>query len=267
MNTVEFPLLNLKLELSEVAIKIFGLGIKWYAIMIVFCIIMALIWCKFRSEKYNIDFDEILSLFIILIPTVIICARLYYVLCNLNYYLSNPIQIINIRGGGLAIYGGIIGGIIACYIFCKKKNINILNLLDCIAPILALSQGIGRWGNFINVEAYGTETNLPWKMGIIEDGVEKFVHPTFLYESLGTIIIFVILAVLQDKRKFEGQIAYMYLALYSLLRFFIEGIRADSLMAFNIRISQILSLIIFVLSIGIIVQNIIREKQTSKKDE
>lgn len=102
-------------------------------------------------------------------------------------------------------------------------------------------------------------------MGIIEDGVKKFVHPTFLYESLGTIIIFVILAVLQDKRKFEGQIAYMYLALYSLLRFFIEGIRADSLMAFNIRISQILSLIIFVLSIGIIVQNIIREKQTSKK--
>ena len=267
MNTVEFPLLNLKLELSEVAIKIFGLGIKWYAIIIVFCIIMALIWCKFRSEKYNIDFDEILSLFIILIPTVIICARLYYVLCNLNYYLSNPIQIINIRGGGLAIYGGIIGGIIACCIFCKKKNINILNLLDCIAPILALSQGIGRWGNFINVEAYGTETNLPWKMGIIEDGVEKFVHPTFLYESLGTIIIFVILAVLQDKRKFEGQIAYMYLALYSLLRFFIEGIRADSLMAFNIRISQILSLIIFVLYIGIIVQNIIREKQTSKKVE
>ncbi len=97
--------------------KIFGLGIKWYAIIIVFCIIMALVWCKFRSEKYNIDFDEILSLFIILIPTVIICARLYYVLCNLNYYLSNTIQIINIRGGGLAIYGGIIGGIIACYIF------------------------------------------------------------------------------------------------------------------------------------------------------
>ena len=172
MNTVEFPLLNLKLELSEVAIKIFGLGIKWYAIIIVFCIIMALVWCKFRSEKYNIDFDEILSLFIILIPTVIICARLYYVLCNLNYYLSNPIQIINIRCGVLAIYGGIIGGIIACYIFCKKKNINILNLLDCIAPILALSQGIGRWGNFINVEAYGTETNLPWKIGIIEDGVK-----------------------------------------------------------------------------------------------
>ena len=104
-------------------------------------------------------------------------------------------------------------------------------------------------------------------MGIYEAGKYIEVHPTFLYESLGTIIIFVILAVLQDKRKFEGQIAYMYLALYSLLRFFIEGIRADSLMAFNIRISQILSLIIFVLSIGIIVQNIIREKQTSKKDE
>ena len=178
MNIVKFPLLNLELEISEVAINIFGLGIKWYAIIIVFCIILALIWCKFKSKKYDIDFDEILNLFIILIPTVIICARLYYVIFNLDYYLKYPIEILNIRAGGLAIYGGIIGGIIASYIYCRIRKINVLNLLDCIAPILALSQGIGRWGNFINSEAYGTETNLPWKMGIVENGVEKFVHPT-----------------------------------------------------------------------------------------
>ncbi len=267
MNIIKFPLLNLELEMSEVAVTVFGLGIRWYAIIIVFCIILALIWCKFRTKKYNIDFDEILNLFIILIPTVIICARLYYVIFNLDYYLKNPIQILNIRGGGLAIYGGIIGGIIASYIYCQKREINILNLLDCVVPILALSQGIGRWGNFINSEAYGTETNLPWKMGIIEDGVEKFVHPTFLYESIGTIIIFIILAIWQNKSKFEGQIAYMYLAFYSLLRFFIEGLRADSLMLFNFKISQILSLIIFVLSLGIIIESTNKSRKVSKNKE
>ena len=119
----------------------------------------------------------------------------------------------------------------------------------------------------INSEAYGTETNLPWKMGIVENGVEKFVHPTFLYESIGTVIIFIILTILQNKSKFEGQIAYTYLALYSLLRFFIEGLRADSLMLFNFRISQILSLIIFVLSIGIIVESISKSKRMSKNEE
>lgn len=267
MNIVKFPLLNLELEISEVAINIFGLGIKWYAIIIVFCIILALIWCKFKSKKYDIDFDEILNLFIILIPTVIICARLYYVIFNLDYYLKYPIEILNIRAGGLAIYGGIIGGIIASYIYCRIRKINVLNLLDCIAPILALSQGIGRWGNFINSEAYGTETNLPWKMGIVENGVEKFVHPTFLYESIGTVIIFIILTILQNKSKFEGQIAYTYLALYSLFRFFIEGLRADSLMLFNFRISQILSLIIFVLSVGIIIESISKSKRMSKNEE
>ena len=150
---------------------------------------------------------------------------------------------------------------------CRIRKINVLNLLDCIAPILALSQGIGRWGNFINSEAYGTETNLPWKMGIVENGVEKFVHPTFLYESIGTVIIFIILTILQNKSKFEGQIAYTYLALYSLFRFFIEGLRADSLMLFNFRISQILSLIIFVLSVGIIIESISKSKRMSKNEE
>ena len=174
--------------------------------------------------------------------------------------MSNPIQIINIRGGGLAIYGGIIGGIIACYIFCKKKNINILNLLDCIAPILALSQGIGRWGNFINVEAYGTETNLPWKMGIIEDGVKKFVHPTFLYESISTLAIFIILTVVSKNRKFKGQITYLYLIMYSFARAIIEGLRTDSLMLGPIRISQVLSIIIFIMTVIVYIKRVKSDK-------
>jgi len=119
-------------------------------------------------------------------------------------------------------------------------------LLDFIAPSLAIAQSIGRWGNFINVEAYGIETKMPWRMGIFENGVYKEVHPTFLYESLATLIIFIILSKKSKKRRFEGEIFYLYIIMYSFIRFFIEGIRIDSLMLNNIRISQILSMALFV---------------------
>ena len=133
---------------------------------------------------FGIKFEDIIDLLIFLIPISIISARLYYVLFDLNYFIKNPMQIFNIRTGGLAIYGGIIGGIITCIVFCKKRKINILDLLDYLAPALALGQAIGRWGNFANIEAYGVETTLPWRMGIYEANKYVEVHPTFLYESI-----------------------------------------------------------------------------------
>lgn len=139
--------------------------IYWYAVLIVSSIAISLILCKKNSGKFGIKFEDILDLSIILIPISFISARLYYVIFNIKQY-TNIIEIINIKDGGLAIYGGIIGGIITAYIFCKKRKIKLLNLTDFIAPFLALGQSIGRWGNFINVEAYGIQTNLPWKMGI-----------------------------------------------------------------------------------------------------
>lgn len=235
---VIFPGLNLKFNVSRIAITIGKIELYWYAVLITLAFIIALIILKIRDKKLGVNFEEVLNLAIFLIPISIVCARLYYVVFNLNYYLNNIDQIFNIRNGGLAIYGGVIGGIITCYIFCKKRKINILDLLDYIAPVMALGQSIGRWGNFINVEAYGTETTLPWRMGIIEAGKYIEVHPTFLYESVSTFTIFIILSIISKKRKFKGQITYLYLIMYSFARAIIESLRIDSLKIGDIRVSR-----------------------------
>lgn len=246
MNIVEFPLFNLEIKLEKVAFSIFNIDVYWYAILIVLGMVIALLLCKKDSGKYNIKFETILDLSIYVIPISIISARLYYVLFNLDVYMQQPLKIFDFRSGGIAIYGGIIGAIITIIIFCKKRKINFLDILDYVAPFLPLAQSIGRWGNFINVEAYGTETQLPWRMGIFENQIYKEVHPTFLYESVATFIIFLILYKKREKRRFKGEITSLYLIMYSFIRFFIEGLRIDSLMFFNFRISQVLSLSIFV---------------------
>lgn len=138
MNTILFPLLNLKMQISKIAFSIGGIDIYWYAILMVFAFLIAVIIFKIKDGKFEIKFNDLLDLCIFVIPISIISARLYYVLFNINYYLDNPFQIFNLRNGGLAIYGGIIGGAITCYIFCKKRKINLLDLLDYIVPCLAL---------------------------------------------------------------------------------------------------------------------------------
>jgi len=198
-----------------------------------------------------------------MIPIAVICARLYYVLFNLDYYASNPGQIFNYRNGGIAIYGALIGAIITIIVFCKIKKIKILDVLDYLAPIIPLCQAMGRWGNYINIEAYGTETNGPLRMEIIEDGITKYVHPTFLYESIGNLIVFFVLLKISKNRKFSGQIVCLYLTLYAFVRFFVEGLRTDSLMLGPLRVSQVLSLIIFI--VGVIILVIKKKKQISQK--
>ena len=225
MKLVEFPLINLKLQLNRIALKIGNIEIYWYAILITLAFIVALLIYKKNDGKFEIKFADITDLAIFIIPISLISARLYYVVFNLNYYISNPTEIINTRSGGMAIYGGIIGGIITCFIFCKKRKIEILNLTDYLAPGLAIGQAIGRWGNFINVEAYGAKTNLPWRMGIYEAGTYIEVHPTFLYESIATFFIFIILMKISKNRKFKGQITYFYFIFYGFFRMLIEGLR------------------------------------------
>ena len=265
MQIEEIPILNLKLKISKIAFNIFGIDIYWYALIIVVSIVSALFYCKKIKGKYGIKFETILNVCILVIPIGIICARLYYVIFNLKYFIENPMQILDIRDGGLAIYGGIIGGIVTIILYCKKHEINLFDLLDYLAPAVALAQSIGRWGNFVNIEAYGTQTSLPWRMCIIENGIKKCVHPTFLYESLYTFLIFLLLYKLQQKRKFKGEIFYLYLILYAFVRFWIEGIRIDSLMLKNFRISQILSIAIFILFLGIFTYAAIRNHIMSKK--
>ena len=237
MQTITFPLLKLELNIDKTAFVIFGVPVYWYAILIVASIGIALLLSKIQDGKYEIKFEDILDLSIILIPISFICARIYYVIFNINNY-KNIIDIIKIKDGGLAIYGGIIGGVVTSYLFCKKRKINLLDLLDYIVPFLALGQAIGRWGNFINIEAYGTETNLPWKMGIQVGNQIQYVHPTFLYESICNIIIFAVLSKISKKRKYKGQITYYYIVMYTFIRAIIENIRIDSLMLYNFRISR-----------------------------
>lgn len=262
MNKITFPLLNLELNINRIAFTVFGVSIYWYAVIIVASLALAIFLCKRKDGKFNINYNDIIDLSIILIPVAFICARLYYVIFNFRNYTSMA-SILNIKDGGLAIYGGIIGGAIVIYFFCKKRNIKMLDLLDYIVPYLALGQAIGRWGNFINVEAYGTTTNMPWKMGIQTKNGLEYVHPTFLYESICNFIIFIILTKLSKKRKYSGQIVYLYLILYSFIRFFIEGLRTDSLMFGNFRISQIVSIVLFIIFVSMYYKNI--KKLNNKK--
>ena len=181
-------------------------------------------------------------------------ARLYYVLFEWNTYARHPEQIIKIWEGGIAIHGAIIGGIIAAIIFAKIRRVSFWNLADIVAPALALGQTIGRWGNFFNSEAFGTPTNLPWKLYIPFDrrppqylNVEYF-HPTFLYESLWNLIVFGLLMRLfnwdiRRSRLKTGTIFLVYLSVYSIGRFVVEGLRTDSLMFGDLRMAQVVSLL------------------------
>lgn len=148
MNIVKFPLLNLELKFSDVAFTIFGMDIYWYAVMIVIAIVIALLVLKIREKHFNIKFSDIIDLCIYLIPISIISARIYYVIFSLSDYISSPLEIFNFRNGGLAIYGGIIGGIITCYVFCKKRKINFIELLDYAAPSLAIRTINRKMGKF-----------------------------------------------------------------------------------------------------------------------
>ena len=262
-----FPLLNLNIDIPRVAFNIFGINIYWYGIIIVTGIIIALLLCKRDDGKYDISFSTILDLSIYIIPISIICARIYYVVFNFEPYQENFLKVFDFRTGGLAIYGGIIGAIITIFTYCKIKKINFLDILDYLAPYLALGQCIGRWGNFINIEAYGTETDLPWRMGIWETGIYKEVHPTFLYESIATFLIFILLFSIRNKRKYKGQITCLYLTLYGIARAIIEGLRIDSLMLQNVRISQILSIALFVVFGGILLYKKIIIHKIAKNSE
>lgn len=265
MREIKFPGLGLELKINNIAISIGNVDIYWYAICIVLAFVIGCLFCKKDDGKYNIKYEDILELFIFVIPTSIIGARLYFVIFNLKDYINNPIEILNVRNGGLAIYGGIIAAIITICIYCKIKKMKVLDILDYIVPYLPLGQSIGRWGNFFNGEAHGVETNNFLRMGLIENGRYIEVHPTFLYESIACFIIFVILYNLKNKRKYKGQVTYTYLALYGLARTVIEGLRTDSIMIGDFRVSQVLSMILcLVFGLIIIIKNMKKDYENEK---
>lgn len=245
-----------EITINPVLLSLGPLKIYWYGAIIVSAILLSFLLVKKRvkakQNDYGITEDNIYDFIVGAVLIAILSARLYYVIFNLKYYISNPSEILKIWNGGLAIYGGLIGAVLYAIIFCKIKKINFYDLADLAMPYIALSQAIGRWGNFVNQEAYGYITTLPWKMGIFSSEVGEYiyVHPTFLYESICNLILFFILKKISKNRKFEGQIFYLYFIGYGIVRSVIEGLRTDSLMMGNFRVSQLLSMI-FVALFGI----------------
>lgn len=242
----------MEFNINPVAFSIFGIDIMWYAILITTGIILGLYFVSKLATYKNLDKEMPSDLLLWVLVPAILGARLYYVIFSWDYYSKNPSEIIMIRNGGLAIYGGLLTAFLITYIYSKKKKIPFLTILDIFAPGIALGQAIGRWGNFINKEAYGRATDLPW--AIIIDGQK--VHPTFLYESLGDFVIFIVLYNLCKKnRNEEGTIISLYFILYGILRFFVEGLRTDSLYFLGMRVSQLVSLVLVVIGVVICIKN------------
>ena len=225
--------------MDRVAFSIFGIDVMWYGILMASGMIIGTLLAIKEGKRVGIKEDDILDLAIVAIPSGLIGARLYYVMFNWDYYSQNISQILNFRGGGMAIHGALIGGILAGYLFSRYKKMSFFKLADTVIIGVPLAQAIGRWGNFINQEAHGGPTNLPW--GIMVNG-EK-VHPTFLYESIWNIGIFIFLWIFRKKKQYEGEVIVLYTILYSLGRFFIEGLRTDSLMIGPFRMAQVISLV------------------------
>lgn len=266
MNKVVFPAFNLEFEFSPIAIKFGNLQIYWYSVCIVLGIVVSLILMYFTPKKHGIKYEQLIEAMIFTLVFGIIGARVFYVLFNLEYYIKNINEIFNLKGGGLAIFGGIISGAITLYIICKCRKINFLDCCDYIVPYLALSQAIGRLGNFFNIEAYGVETSNIFRMGIETDLGYREVHPCFLYEMIGCLLIFITLKVLEKRQLCKGEILNFYLILYGVIRFFIEALRADSLMLFNVKISRLISIIIITLGVSIYIKTIKCRKKSNQVD-
>ena len=258
---------------NRVAFELFGLPIYWYAIIIVSGVIIAM-WLSTREAvRVGLKPDDVTDFMLIGLPVAIIGARLYYILFDLQYYIDDPSQIFNIRSGGIAIYGALIAGGIWLYFFCQRNFISPWTFLDIAAPSVLLAQGIGRWGNFMNHEAFGAEVSRSFLESLyipkfIIDNMyidEAYRQPTFLYESVWNVIGFIVLIFLRKKTGLlkDGEVFLSYLIWYGFGRFFIEGMRTDSLYLFgDIRVSQALSALLFFGAIGLLIWR--RKNQTLK---
>lgn len=263
INEIQFPKLGWEFHIDPTAFTIFGISIQWYGIIITLGLLLAALYCLPKMKRFGIDSDKAVDVVLFGIIGGIIGARAYYVIWKWDDYQRDTFgetlkAVINTRNGGLAIYGGIIGAILAGYIVCRIKKIKALPMLDITVIGLLIGQGIGRCGNFVNQEAFGTSTDFFLGMtgGRIQQtvsdlgmAIDKPVHPCFLYESAWCLLGFVLISAYSKRRKYDGQITLMYLAWYGAERFLVEGLRTDSLMIGSIRVSQALSAVLFVTSV------------------
>lgn len=256
-HTIGFPNLGLEFTLNRVACTVLGKDIYWYGIIICAGFILAALYVNSRTKDFGITSDNLTDCLIICVPLGIICARIYYVVFEWGYYAQHPGEIIAIWKGGIAIYGGIIGTLIGLFVYSRVKKLSLASLCDLAAFGLLIGQCIGRWGNFVNGEAHGGPTTLPWGMTI--DG-QSMVHPTFLYESLWNLAGFVLLHFYSKKRRFKGEIALLYAAWYGAGRAWIEGLRTDSLYIGSVRVSQLLAIISCIAAVAVLARQYHRIK-------
>ena len=286
MDYISFPKLGITVNVSPTAFKIGSIEIKWYALCIMLGFVLAIVYALVQGKKQGFKSDTFVDLAIIAMVFGLIGARLYYVLFRLDQYIKDPISILYIWNGGLAIYGGVILAVLASFVYCRVKKQPFLKLADIAAPAILIGQALGRWGNFFNQEAFGVNTNLPWgmtgniiadnirseaadikdKFGIILDST-KNVHPTFLYESLWCALGVLVLWIFYKKYKaFDGQIALMYCAWYGFERMFVEGLRTDSLYLFaNIRVSQVIAAATFIAAVVLIIVFAIKKRDKTPR--
>lgn len=272
---IRFPKLGWEFHIDPTAFTIGGVRIQWYGIIIALGLALAVLYCFPRMKRFGIDSDRAVDAVLGGVIGGIVGARLYFVLSSWEDYKKDSFKetflaVINTRNGGLAIYGGIIGALTVGLIICKIRKLKLLPMLDIAGIGLLIGQGVGRWGNFVNQEAFGTNTDFILGMtggriqhvindsmqiggSMYENGLEmlweKPVHPCFFYESVWCLLGFVLLAFWSKRRKYDGQLILMYMAWYGAERFVVEGLRTDSLMVGSIRISQLVSAVIFIASV------------------
>lgn len=268
---ITFPILGDDFSLNPGKyFTVFGIDIHWYGVIITCGLLLAVYYVMKRSREFGITEDNIVDMLLYTLPIGIIGARLYYVVFNFSIYKDNFVDVFKIWEGGLAIYGGIIFGILGIWLCCRRKKIKFSAMLDLCSFGVIIGQAIGRWGNFMNREAYGAVTDIPWKMGLtFASGKTIYVHPLFLYESLWNVLGLIFLHFYSQKhRRYDGQMFAMYVGWYGFGRFFTEWVRDsnDSLRLFNtdIRVSQLVALLSFVAAVVFLIYNRVKVSHDPK---
>ena len=266
---VQFPGLGWTFDISNVAFSIGSYHVYWYGLIITAGLMLALIYAWRTAPRYNVNTSKLFNCVLVGLVTGIIGARLYFCAFKWDEYAANPISILYIHEGGLAIYGGIIGALLGGYVMAKIQKMRFLPIIDVTMMGFLIGQGIGRWGNFMNQEAFGSATDLPWRMlseNTVINGAVTAVHPCFLYESIWCLLGFAVLHFFgKYRQRYAGQIFYLYLVWYGFERTIVEGLRMDSLylpfrvFGAEIRVSQALSAVLVIVGLVLLLVNIKKE--------
>ena len=252
--SISFPGLGIQGINPPATFSVFGFDIHFYGLIIAVGLLLSIWYGLKRSKVFGLKEDDILDGVLWIVPFAIICARLYYCIFEWDSYKSDPLSVVQIWNGGLAIYGGVIGAALGVIVFAKMKKVSLPAVLDLVAIAFLIGQSIGRWGNFMNREAFGSETASFLRMGLYNTYTQtwEYHHPTFLYESLWNALGFVLLHFASKKRKYDGQMALLYVMWYGFGRSIIEGLRTDSLYWGPVRVSQALAAISCVAAVTVL---------------